>query len=499
MKKFFGLLISFCLLISTVACTGTSNIGVPENGTVDVFLYLEGGSGRASVVEETTMTTTNGESFVLVTWSSSNYDYMIVEDEKYLPINTEGNSTFEIPVLKMDEPFEVIADTTAMSQPHEITYTLTVSTVKLTESTGDENIDTETESVSNSEIENWVSNNLSNPKAVEIQYANEFLITEYNDDNYIALINDTDYYLITPRKAEDFKDLPEDLTLISTSLKNIYVVGSGSMDYFVASDSLDLVKYTSLQADDWYLDDVKEMVENGDIIYAGKYSSPDYEMLLAGNCDLIVENTMINHSTNVLTQLKALGFPVLIDYSSYENSILGRMEWVKLYGLLTGNLRQATEAFEEQKSNVESMELDTESKKTIGFFSINSAGNVTIRKSDDYVCNMIELAGGEYGFSSLDDIEGTGSTTIQAEAFYEQAKDCDILIYNSTIDGEISSKEELVEKFKLIKNCKAYSDDEIYCTRDSFYQAVMEMGEITVDINKILNGNTNLEYLEKIK
>ena len=88
---------------------------------------MTGGSGKATVESPATMTVTDGQGVATLRWSSPNYDYMIVGGEQYLPVNTGGNSVFEIPVLTMDEPFPVIGDTTAMSQPHEVAYELTLT------------------------------------------------------------------------------------------------------------------------------------------------------------------------------------------------------------------------------------------------------------------------------------------------------------------------------------------------------------------------------------
>ena len=97
-----------------------------EDGEYSIQVDLEGGSGKASVSSPTLMLVKNGRMYAELQWSSSNYDYMIVDGEKYLPVNEEGgNSEFEIPVLAMDEAMPVIADTTAMGTPHEINYTLT--------------------------------------------------------------------------------------------------------------------------------------------------------------------------------------------------------------------------------------------------------------------------------------------------------------------------------------------------------------------------------------
>ena len=95
------------------------------DGNYEIELDFEGGSGKASVSSPTNISVEQGKITATITWSSPNYDYMLVNEEKYLPINTEGNSVFEIPVEKLDEPIKVIGDTVAMSKPHEIEYTLT--------------------------------------------------------------------------------------------------------------------------------------------------------------------------------------------------------------------------------------------------------------------------------------------------------------------------------------------------------------------------------------
>lgn len=95
------------------------------DGTYTVELSFEGGSGKAQILSPATVTADGGKVTATVEWSSPNYDYMIVDGEKYLPVNTEGNSVFEIPVSDFDEPLTVIGDTVAMSKPHEVEYTIT--------------------------------------------------------------------------------------------------------------------------------------------------------------------------------------------------------------------------------------------------------------------------------------------------------------------------------------------------------------------------------------
>ena len=103
----------------------------PADGTYTCDVTLEGGSGRAAVDSPAALTVADGKMTATIVWSSPNYDYMLVDGEKYLPTNTEGNSTFEIPVSALDTALDVTADTVAMSTPHEIEYTLTFDSASL--------------------------------------------------------------------------------------------------------------------------------------------------------------------------------------------------------------------------------------------------------------------------------------------------------------------------------------------------------------------------------
>ena len=103
----------------------------PADGTYTCAVTLEGGSGRATVESPAALTVADGAMTATIVWSSPNYDYMLIDGEKYLPINTEGNSTFVIPVAALDTALAVTADTVAMSTPHEIDYTLTFDSATL--------------------------------------------------------------------------------------------------------------------------------------------------------------------------------------------------------------------------------------------------------------------------------------------------------------------------------------------------------------------------------
>ena len=113
--------------VRNVEAQAAEAVETPADGSYTCEVTLEGGSGRATVDSPAALTVADGKMTATIVWSSPNYDYMIADGEKYLPTNTEGNSTFEIPVSALGTPLSVVADTVAMSTPHEIEYTLTFS------------------------------------------------------------------------------------------------------------------------------------------------------------------------------------------------------------------------------------------------------------------------------------------------------------------------------------------------------------------------------------
>lgn len=114
----------------------TFDLSTVEDGSYTIELTMEGGSGRASIQSPAQLAVADGAATATLEWSSPNYDYMLVNGEKYLPVNTEGNSVFEVPVEALDAPLTMIGDTVAMSTPHEVEYTVTFhsETLESTES-----------------------------------------------------------------------------------------------------------------------------------------------------------------------------------------------------------------------------------------------------------------------------------------------------------------------------------------------------------------------------
>lgn len=255
-----------------------------------------------------------------------------------------------------------------------------------------------------------ISKDLTYDHSMELEYAKMFAVDYYQNDYALVTIADDGKYLIVPEGESVPEDMDKDITVLQQPIQNIYLAASAAMDMFVATDALDAVRFSSLKADGWYIEEAKKAMEDGDIIYAGKYSAPDYEMILNENCGLAIENTMILHTPEVKEQMEKFNIPVLVDHSSYETNPLGRTEWVKLYGLLTGHEDQAEQAFDAEAKAFEQVSDQDATGKTVAFFYITTNGEANVRKSADYLPKMIELAGGSYIFDDLGDEEEATST-----------------------------------------------------------------------------------------
>lgn len=346
-----------------------------------------------------------------------------------------------------------------------------------------------------------ISAELEYEDSMELLYAEKFSVDYYTGGFSLVTVNGSERYLVVPEGKESPGDLAEDITVLYQPLDRIYLVASAVMDMFISMDSLDVIRFTGTKAASWYLEEAREAVETGDILYAGNYSAPDYEQILAEGCDLAIENTMVYHTPEVKEQMEKFGIPVMVDYSSYETEPLGRTEWVKLYGLLADREEEAAEAFAGQQEAFASIGDAEDTGKTVAFFYITSSGEVNVRKASDYLPKMIELAGGHYVFSDLGVEDDTASSTVslQMEEFYAAAREADYLIYNSTIDGEISSVEELFGKSELLENFKAVREGNVYCTTRDLYQSSMELGTMIADIHGMLNGEEDgLTYLYRL-
>lgn len=361
---------------------------------------------------------------------------------------------------------------------------------KGTESVGESVAEQETVSGIDENRNRDISSRLQFEGSMELAYAEEFAVDYYADGYVLLTIADGSRFLVVPEGGSSPEDLDEEIVVLQRPLSNMYLVASAVMDMFCELDALDSVRFSGLKAESWYVDEAREAMEQGKILYAGKYSAPDYEMIVSEGASLAIENTMIYHTPEVGEKLESFGIPMLVDYSSYESHPLGRVEWVKFYGALLGKEEEALQVFQIQEDALKRVEEAENTGKTVAFFYITTNGAVNVRKSSDYVPKMIELAGGKYIFDQLGDADNKSSSmSMQMEEFYATAKDADYLIYNSTIDGELDSVEELLAKSELLADFKAVKEGNVWCATNDLYQQSMSIGIMIEDIHSMLSDD----------
>ena len=326
----------------------------------------------------------------------------------------------------------------------------------------------------------------------QLDYAQQFTADCYEGGYTMVSIPDSGQkFLVVPQDAAEVDSLPADVTVLRQPVENIYLVSTSVMDLILHLDALDSVTLSGTKAEGWYLPEAKQAMEEGRIAYAGKYSAPDYEQILAANCSLAIQNTMILHTPEVKEQLEHFGIPVLVERSSYESGPLERMEWIKLYGILLGKEDTAEQVFAAQEAAIAPLLEQEPTGKSCAFFSLSSNNLATVRKGSDYVAKMIEMAGGAYVFSDLTDNGNSLATmNLPLEDFYAGAKDADVLIYNSAIEGTIASVSQLTEKFPLLAEFKAVQNGQVWCTSQSLFQQSMELADLILDMNKVFTEGT---------
>lgn len=342
---------------------------------------------------------------------------------------------------------------------------------------------------------------LTYASTMKLEYAKCFNVYYYQDGYKLIDIPLSAQYLVIPDGAQEPEGLSEDIIRIYQPLDQIYLAATGSMSFFDKLDAIDNVTMSSLDVGGWAIQAPIDAMKAGRLTFAGKYSEPDYEMLVQNGCDLALESTMILHTPEVQEMIEDLGIPVMIDRSSYEKDVLGRIEWVKLYGALLNKEDVAEEAFASQKAIVDSMEAYENTGKTVAFFSMNSDKSVVVRKSSDIIPNMIEIAGGKYVFENLDDsTTKSASMNLTMEEFYKTAVDADYIIYNGTIETPLSSVDDLLGKDELFAEFKAVKEGNVWTVDKTWYQDTSNVANLIVDMNIMLEDKdpSGLTFMYKV-
>ena len=336
--------------------------------------------------------------------------------------------------------------------------------------------------------------------SLELEYANQFSV-DFCEGGY-ALITNSDgaRFLTIPQGAEIPQGLDADIVPLQLPLSNLLISSTPTTSLINAIGALDAVTMTTQDYDGWYIDDVKAAMDAGKLAYIGSYKEPDFEVLTANPPPFSVFSTMIDSVPDVAEKLGELGIPVMRDTSTYEDHPLGRMEWIKLYGVLLGKEAEAQAHFEAQKALVEGIGAQS-TGKTVAMFYITSKGDLYTRKAGDYMVKMLELAGGEYALPQLKPGE-SGTQKIEAEEFYTEAGDADYIIYIWSMGGKPATMEAFLERSPILPDFKAVKDGNVWFTTPDYFQISDTLGAMILDINKMLTNDdpavTEFTYLFKL-
>ena len=334
----------------------------------------------------------------------------------------------------------------------------------------------------------------------ELEYAQCFRLYRYAGGYTLITIENGSDFLVVPEDGQVPGGLDDGITVLRQPLDRIYLAATSAMSLFNAVDALDHIRLTGTRASGWYIDAAVEALNSGAMLFSGKYSEPDYELMISEDCNLAIESTMIYHTPKVKEMIEDLGIPVLVDRSSYEPHPLGRTEWIKLYAVLVDKEDEAAAFFDQQASVIRQLENFENTGKTVAFFAVNSDGSVVIRKPSDYIPKMIALAGGRYAFEDFVTDQAATSISITMEDFYAKAVDADVLIYNASIAAPISTVDELLALNELFADFKGVQEGNVWCTGKSFYQATDIVGQMIRDIHLALTDGdeSQMTFLTRV-
>ncbi|MCR5148778.1 MAG: ABC transporter substrate-binding protein [Eubacterium sp.] len=349
-------------------------------------------------------------------------------------------------------------------------------------------------------------------ESMTLSYAKEYSVDYYEGGLTLINIGEDKLLLLDEGVEKPSGAEAEGYMILQKPFDNIYLASSSSMDYFSALGELNKVTMTSTDIDDWSLNEVITSLQNEEMLYVGKYSAPDYEYILDEGCSLAIENTMIYHSPETKEKLEELGIPVLVEKSSREVDPLGRLEWIKLYGLLMDKTEIAEKIFNDECSKLNAIEErikndDDNSGKnlTAVCFYITASGIPSVRNPEDYLTKLVRKAGFKY---SIDNISGNENKTfinMQMEQFFADSCDTDVMIYSASFEIAPANITELIEKDEMLKEFKAVEEKNVWCYNIDIFQNPTKMAEMTEEFYKIyeftLNGGDEPElvYFYRLK
>ena len=321
----------------------------------------------------------------------------------------------------------------------------------------------------------------------ELQYASKFTLTHYKGGYKMFTIPEAmgeKEYLIVPEGKSVPADLSDHTVVLQQPVDKIASAVTAGISLIDQINGLDSIVAVATEYEDWYLENVSARMEAGEIQYMGSYSEPDFELLMDLGTQVEFDSAMILNKPEIMDKYEELGIPCIVDYSSKEEHLLGRIEWIKLYGALLGLSDEADQYFESQVEKVDTVSnLEKTGKTAVMYYK--SKDTYYLRNAGDYVVSMLTLAGGETIAPEVGAGKG-GSTKMNAEEFYATCKDADY-IFQVVFECPYNTIEEMIEYDELFADFKAVKEGNVYTTIPGFSQSSAILADVVVEINSVLN------------
>ena len=334
---------------------------------------------------------------------------------------------------------------------------------------------------------------------MELKYAQNFSVDYYKGGYKLITISDGKKFLTVPENMSVPTSIGNDVTVLQMPIDNTLISSAPTVSLIHSIHGLSNIALTTTDKDSWYIDDVKNAMGAGSILYAGDYREPDYELLVATSPKLSVFSSMISTTPDVAEKLEELGLPYFIDGSTYEVNPMARVEWVKLYGALFDCEDAAESVFNTQLDYVNSITVES-TGKSVAILYITSSGTLYARNGGDYLSKMVEMAGGKYVLAETN-ADKAGNQKMGMEDFYAEAKDADYIMYIWNIGGKPADIEALKGINPIFADFKAVQDGNVWCTTEDFFQVADTLGYMVKDFNTMLtdSSQTKLTYLFKLQ
>lgn len=329
---------------------------------------------------------------------------------------------------------------------------------------------------------------------VELQYAQRFSIEKF-EGGYRMITAGSEgtggpkKYMVVPEGMSVPEGLEEDVIVLQLPLDNIYCASSSMMSLTATLGALDHIKLCALDYDSWQLDEVRAQMDAGKLAYSGSYKEPDYEMMTANDIQLYLDTTMIDGYPEVLEKFSELGITSLVEDSALESHPMGRVEWIKVLGVLYGMEDEANAYFDDQVEKFNAACAEESLGKSVALGYITSSGKCYARNGGDYIAQLIEMAGGDYVCADVEP-DQTGNTSMTFEEWYDKFVDADYFFYYN-LGVEFSSIQDMIDYNPLFADFKAVQNGNVWVTCDGFSQKSADIVGVITDMNTVLTSEDN--------